>query len=95
MLIRPAVPADAAELAALHLWDEAYTGLIASDLLAARAAEPATQRTERWRKRLLSTPTWLAVGDAVIVGFVQAGHGRDPDRAGLEQGVKQPGSRTP
>jgi GNAT superfamily N-acetyltransferase len=86
MEIRPAVLDDAQELAALHLrvWDEAYAGLIDPALLAARAARPVVERVATWRERLHCIPTWVAMQDETIVGFAQAGPGRDADRPGLE-----------
>lgn len=77
--IRPAVEADAAALAALHLdvWEEAYADLMPRSVLDARRAGPAEEREAIWRTRIAQTPTWVA-GDADgLVGFLSAGPGRD------------------
>lgn len=79
--IRPAVPDDAEALTHLHLdcWDEAYTGLVAQDVLDARRDNVA-ERVSNWR-------TWLEGGASVrlavegdrLIGFVGAGVPREPD----------------
>src|SRR6266545_2728357 len=89
-IIRPGVPDDAEALTHLHLdcWDDAYTGLIPQEILDARRADIPAQ-IERRREWLVSgTGRFLvAVADGELVGFANAGPGRDgretePDRAG-------------
>jgi ribosomal protein S18 acetylase RimI-like enzyme len=86
VMVRPARHDDAPVLADLHLqvWDEAYAGLIDSALLRARRERPRPVREGMWRERLAACPTWVAESDGQIVGWVQAGAGRDPDEPGLE-----------
>ena len=79
--IRPATPEDAEPLALLHLdcWDDAYTGLMAQEVLDDRRSDvPA--RVERWRQVLAEgAPTWVAEDESGLVGFASAGPGRDND----------------
>ncbi|MCW1805708.1 GNAT family N-acetyltransferase [Brachybacterium squillarum] len=87
--IRPARPEDAAALTALHLdaWDEAYTGLIASEVLAARRADPES-RAQRWRENIATTPNTVLVAEGTgerLLGFAIAGAGRDEPAGGLPE----------
>lgn len=75
--IRRAVPDDAEALVELHVdcWDDAYTGLIAQEILdARRATVPA--RVEKWRGILAGGTTHVACKDDLLIGFVSAGPGR-------------------
>ena len=79
--IRPALPEDAEALTHLHLdcWDDAYTGLVAQDVLDARR-DDVPGRVARWRSWLeAGTSVQLAVADEDLIGFVGAGVPRDPD----------------
>lgn len=80
--IRQAVPEDAEALAHLHLdvWDDAYTGLMAQEVLDDRRAR-AGDRVDRWRATLGGDgpPTYVAARGGELVGFATAGPGRDND----------------
>jgi GNAT superfamily N-acetyltransferase len=80
--IRRAVPADAEDLAHLHLdvWDDAYTGLMPQGILDDRR-EKVAERVARWRDILSAEerPTWLAEDSEGLVGFSGAGPARDND----------------
>lgn len=87
MVIRAATVEDAEALADLHLdvWDEAYTGLIAAEILATRRTKRA-DRIERWREILTadSSPIWLAEQEDGLVGFCSVlSPGRDEPEPGL------------
>lgn len=75
--IRHATPADAEALTHLHLdcWDEAYSGLMAPEVLAARRTDVAA-RVERWRQIVEAGCTQVAAVGGELVGFVSAGPGR-------------------
>jgi len=83
--LRPATPADAPEIAAVHVatWQHAYAGLLSGDFLAALDVD---QWAERWRNRLVT----LAEGSFVYVleqarhvkGFVLGGPSRGDDAGG-------------
>lgn len=79
IVVRRAVADDVPALAELHLdvWDEAYAGLVPQSVLDARRARPTEQRTERWRRVMAHVPTWVAARDDDLLGFVNAGPGRD------------------
>ena len=83
MRILPPTVDDAEVLTDLHLdvWDEAYTGLVSSEILAARRQE-RPERIERWRTILAETSsTTLAWDDAgQLLGFASTGTGRDEDQ---------------
>lgn len=89
--IRPTAFEDADALTDLHLdvWEEAYTGLIAADVLADRRAD-RDARIENWRKILAGyTNTQLVAEDdgGRLIGFTSADSGRDepaPDLPNLE-----------
>ena len=84
MLIRRAVDADAAAIAAVHVrsWQGAFPGLIPQDYLDALRPE---DRLDMWRDTLAATAwprlgTFVAVpDDAPIVGFVCLGPSRDAE----------------
>lgn len=82
MAVRRASVVDAEALAHLHLdvWDDAYTGLMAQQLLDDRR-EKLAERVERWREVLGSgeESTYVAAGPDGLVGFASAGPGRDND----------------
>lgn len=80
--LRAAVPADAADIAAVHVsaWRETYPGIVPEAYLARLSYE---NRTAFWQ-RLLDDPPYrtnvlLAQQDGVVVGFGMCG----PERAGL------------
>lgn len=78
--IRRAVPYDAEALTHLHLdcWDDAYTGLVAQELLDERRAD-IPSRVDFWRGALeRGAVVWLAEHDGGLVGFSGAGDGRVP-----------------
>lgn len=81
--IRRAVPDDATALTHLHLdcWDEAYTGLVAPEVLAARRTD-VSARISTWRSILESGGSiHLALTDTELVGFSGSGAPRDADPA--------------
>lgn len=70
MILRRAVPADAAEVAAVHVrsWQVGYRGLLSADFL--DGLDPA-QRAERYTFDVADPVTTVAVLDSgSIVGFV-------------------------
>ena len=80
--IRPATPADAERIAAVHIasWREAYQGAVPDDYLAA-LDEPS--RAEHWRESLSDLDrghsVWVAQDEDEIVGFSYLGPSRDED----------------
>ncbi|MEP9362393.1 GNAT family N-acetyltransferase [Nocardioides sp. CN2-186] len=81
VLLRPAVPADAAACAVMHAecWREAYGPYAVPALLAERLAD-----TEGWlaawtRHLTEGPPRVLAEEDGELVGFSVVGPNRDPD----------------
>lgn len=81
--VRPASPADAAQLATIHVrsWQGAYQGLVPQEYL--DRLDPA-DRVERWR-RIVRVTDWsrggvlvLAAG-AELLGFASFGPARDED----------------
>lgn len=87
--VRPARPEDAAALTDLHLdaWDEAYTGLIASEVLAARRTDPEA-RAQRWRENIATTLNTVLVAEGTgerLLGFAIAGAVRDEPAGGLPE----------
>ena len=87
--VRPAVPADAPAMAALHVraWRAAYAGVMPDAFLAALKVE---EREAMWRRSL--TAPELAPAERIIVvaeeggavlGFAAAGHARGDDELGL------------
>ena len=89
VVVRPAVPADAPAMAALHVraWRAAYAGVMPDEFLAGLAIE---EREAMWRRSL--TVPELAPAERVILaaeaggavlGFTAAGHARGDDELGL------------
>lgn len=82
VVLRPLLESDAERMAHLHVavWEEAYGGLMAPEILAARRAGIA-ERVESWRTTAGSSPaaTTVAEHDGELVGFVSVGPGRDDD----------------
>jgi ribosomal protein S18 acetylase RimI-like enzyme len=79
--IRQAVPADAEQLAHLHVdvWDDAYTGLMPQGILDDRR-EKVAERVARWEEILGDArPIWLAEDEDGLAGFASAGPARDND----------------
>jgi len=79
--IRQAVPADAEQLAHLHVdvWDDAYTGLMPQGILDDRR-EKVAERVERWREILgREHATWVAEDTEGLIGFASSGPARDND----------------
>jgi len=87
--VRPAVPADAPAMAALHVraWRAAYAGVMPDAFLAALKVD---EREAMWRRSL--TAPELAPAERIIVvaeeggavlGFAAAGHARGDDELGL------------
>jgi len=83
--VRPAVPADAFELARAHVasWRWAYPGLVPQSYLDALSVE---QRARRWAQFIATkerrTATWLARDEQGCCGLASAGPAR-PDSAGV------------
>jgi ribosomal protein S18 acetylase RimI-like enzyme len=79
-ILRRAAPADAAELARIHVaaWQKAYRGIVPDSTLEQFTVEG---RTERFRKFLAedSSETYLAEHDSRAVGFLTLGPCRDQD----------------
>src|SRR5690606_10291226 len=78
--IRPAGPADASAIAAVHIasWRGAYAGIVPDEYLASLDHD---QREKHWVQSL-STPgarTWLADADGRTIGFATLGPSRDED----------------
>jgi ribosomal protein S18 acetylase RimI-like enzyme len=83
MIVRAAVPADAAAIAAAHVrsWQAAYRGIL-SDAFLDGLSIP--RRTEQWQRILADGPeqarrTNVADADGEVVGFVTTGPSRDDD----------------
>jgi GNAT superfamily N-acetyltransferase len=79
--VRPAVPADADEIAEVHIrtWRETYAHLLPASYL--DGLDVAT-RAEQWRGTLAfssAAPPFVALDDDRIVGFALAGPARDED----------------
>jgi GNAT superfamily N-acetyltransferase len=80
-IVRDAREPDAADVARVHVdaWEKAYRGLIADELISARAAE----RDEQWRSRLAAKRerehVVVAELDGRIVGFAAGGPSPDID----------------
>ena len=82
--IRQAVPADAEQLAHLHIdvWDDAYTGLMPQGILDDRR-EKVAERVQRWLEILAQDrPTWVAEDSEGLIGFASSGPARDNDMDG-------------
>ena len=80
--IRPAVPADAEQLAEVHVrsWQAAYRGMLPDEFLDRLDIDG---RVERWRTRLAQqqapATTTVAVVAGRLVGFASVGPSRDDD----------------
>lgn len=87
MLIRPARPADVAELARTHLaaWRGAYRGIMPDSLLDGLSEQTFAAT---WTRRLADMPrsTLLAVDDGAVIGFAAGGPSRDSDAVPLRTG---------
>ncbi|OBH11993.1 GNAT family N-acetyltransferase [Mycobacterium sp. E1747] len=79
--VRAAVPADADEVARLHVrsWRSAYRGLIAQDYLDDLSPEAMVDRYTFGRVGLRLPSTLVAVDGAAIRGFATAGLCRDTE----------------
>src|ERR1700741_2100056 len=77
--VRGAVPADADEVARVHVrsWQSAYRGLIAQEYLDGLKAEVSASRYTFGRVGLRSPSTLVAVEGSAIRGLVITGLGRD------------------
>jgi GNAT superfamily N-acetyltransferase len=88
--VRPATPADATGLAAVHVasWQEAYSGLIPQDFLDGLSVR---DRADTWHQILSRPPspgvaTLVAELDGHIIGFASVGPCRDDDaEAGTQE----------
>ena len=89
LVVRAAVPADTAAMAALHVhaWRAAYAGVMPADFLASLTI---AEREAMWRRSV--TEPELAPSERVILvvaegpqvlGFCAAGHARGDDELGL------------
>ncbi len=78
--IRPAGPADARAIAAVHIasWRGAYAGIVPDEYLASLDHD---QREKHWVQSLgtAGARTWLADADGRTIGFATLGPGRDED----------------
>ena len=80
MIIRPAVPADAASGAACHVacWREAYAPIIEPQRLAALTAD-LEAKVELWRTVISQgRPPLVAVEGDTVVGFINARPNEEP-----------------
>ena len=79
--LRPAVPADAAAGAALHIacWRDAYGPYVDAALLEERLADTG-RWVAAWTRQLIDgPPRVLAEAGGELVGFAVVGGNRDPD----------------
>ncbi|WP_353649513.1 GNAT family N-acetyltransferase [Nakamurella sp. A5-74] len=87
LFLRPAVPADAARLAELHIqaWHETYTGLVSPDVIAGFDVD---ERRAMWTRALgqpttqvdgVTVGTVVAEEDGQLVGFASVGPSRGED----------------
>ncbi|MBI2701042.1 MAG: GNAT family N-acetyltransferase [Mycobacterium sp.] len=81
--VRDAVPADASQVADVHVrsWRSAYRGLIDQDYLDSLTPESWTHRYQFGRMGLRVPTTLVAVADGTICGFASVGLCRDDDLA--------------
>ena len=76
-MIRPAVPADAEELARVHVetWRIAYRGILADQYLQSLEIEP---RTRWWRRSIADgAKVHVAESDREVVGYCSVGASND------------------
>lgn len=82
MIIRPAVPADATAIAAIHVasWQAAYAGQLPEDFL--RGLSVADRR-QVWEQRLTAprqrSRIFVVTAEGVVLGFAAAGPSHDDD----------------
>jgi L-amino acid N-acyltransferase YncA len=80
--IRPAAPADAPRIAAVHIasWREAYQGIVPEEFL---AGLDEAGRADDWRRTLETLErghhVWVAEEEGEVVGFAYLGPSRDED----------------
>jgi len=81
MLIRPAVPDDAWEVARVHVraWQVAYRQLLPSDYLARLRPEERAQRYDFANQDPLRPKTIVAVAHGAVRGFATTAPARDSD----------------
>lgn len=81
MLIRPAVPEDAFEVAALNVraWQVAYRGLLPDDYLAGLRPEERAARYRFDSPDSADPLTLVAIDNDTIIGFATTGPARDDD----------------
>lgn len=84
--VRPAVPDDADAIARIHVetWRAAYAGLLPDDVLASLDVEARRRTWRGWlaRDARPGAATFVAEGDATIVGFASTGPARDEEATG-------------
>ena len=83
MVVRAAIPEDAAVIARVHVesWQTTYVGIVPQSILDGLSVEP---RTDMWARRLEDpgeTRTWVGLLDDRIVGFAGTGRPTDPELA--------------
>lgn len=81
--VRDAVPADALQVAELHVrsWRSAYRGLIDQDYLDALSPEAWVSRYDFGRVGLRVPSTLIAIRENAVCGFTSVGLCRDDDLA--------------
>ena len=87
--VRPAIPADAPAMAALHVraWRAAYRAVVPAAFLAGLTVE---ERQAMWQRSLTAPEVapgeriiLVAEGAGTVLGFTTAGHARGDDELGL------------
>ena len=80
MLVRPARPDDAADIAAVHVaaWQGAYAGILPDAYLAGMSQR---RQAAYYYARILAGPGVFVAADPAVVGFAPAGRAR-PARVG-------------
>ncbi len=83
-LLRRAVVADAAALAAVHVdgWRWGYRGLLSPAEVAARSVAHRTSQWQEWLQPGAEQSVWLAERGGQVVGFAAAGKARDAQLPG-------------
>ena len=78
MIVRPAKPDDAREIAEIHVrtWQAAYPGIVPAEYLASLRVE---RYESMWREKIAqgSPELLVAVGDETMLGWVAFGASRD------------------